>query len=176
MLNITARGFKLRDGIKEKVKHELVRVEKMLPDNAEYNVTITLKHNEFKCDITVKNIGTFVRGEAKSEEVLPAVDFAVDDLKRKLRKLKTKLNGKHGYSKYEAILCNYSENTDDDAEEFKLDRVKPMVLKTMTDEEASLQMELLGHDFFVYKDSDGYTSILYGRKERNGSYGKIICK
>ena len=59
MLNITARGFKLREEIKEKVNSELKRVTKMLPQNAEFDITITFKHEQFKCDITVKHIATF---------------------------------------------------------------------------------------------------------------------
>ena len=176
MLDITARGFKLREEIKEKVWHELQRVVKMLPANAEYDVTITFKHDEFKCDITVKHIGKFVRGEAVAKEVLPAVDFAVDDLKRKLRKLKTKLKDRREYSDYNDIVSNYNEDIDVEDETIGLDRTKRIELKVMTDEEAYLQMEMLGHNFFAYKDEDGLVSIVYKRNEKDGSYGKILCE
>lgn len=175
MLNITARGFKLRDEIKEKVSEELKRVEKMLPESAEFDVTFTLKHEEFKCDITVKHIGAFIRGEAVADDVMPVVDFAVDDLKRKLRKLKTKLRDKHNYFEgYSAFVENFDEGEEDDKENFDLARVKELELRSMSDEEAGLQMEMLGHSFFAYVDENGFVAIIYKRNENDTSYGKLI--
>lgn len=178
MTTITARGFKLRDGIREKVDEELKRIEKMLPESAECDVTLTYKHEEFKCDITVRHIGTFVRGEAVSDEVLPSIDFAVDDLKRKLRKLKTKLSDRGQYPEYDELVSNVEEVEEMDAENiipnYVLKRVKYISPKTMTDEEAALQMEMLGHSFFVYVDVDGLTAIVYKQKDGKG-YGKLIC-
>lgn len=174
MLNITARGFKLREEIKDKVSAELKRVTKMLPTSAEFDVTITFKHDEFKCDITVRHIGTFVRGEAVAEEVMPAVDFAVDDLKRKLRKLKTKLHDRYDFADYSAMVENFDEDCDDEEGSFDLARTKTVELRSMTDEEAGLQMEMLGHTFFAYMDADGYTAIIYKRNEHDTSYGKLI--
>ena len=174
MLNITARGFKLREEIKEKVNSELKRVTKMLPRNAEFDVTITFKHEQFKCDITVRHIGTFVRGEAIADEVLPAVDFAVDDLKRKLRKLKTKLHDRYDFANYNAMVENFDEDVEEAEGKFDLARTKVVELRSMTDEEAGLQMEMLGHTFFAYLDEDGCTSIIYKRNENDTSYGKLI--
>ena len=89
MINITARGFDLKQGTKDGIEKELKRIEKMLPDNASFDVTLSRAHDEYKCDITVKHVGSFIRGEAVAERIEPVVDMAVDDLKRKLRKLKT---------------------------------------------------------------------------------------
>ncbi len=61
----------------------------MLPDSAEFDVTLAKKKDGYKCDITVVNVGSFIRGEARADRIEPVVDMAVDDLKRKLRKLKT---------------------------------------------------------------------------------------
>lgn len=179
MTNITARGFKLREGIREKVDEELNRIRKMLPENAEYDVTLTYKHEEFKCDITVKHIGAFVRGEAVSEEVLPSIDFAVDDLKRKLRKLKTKIGEYNECIDYNELVMNVDEiESMEEAESlipsYNLKRVKYISPKIMTDEEAALQMEMLGHSFFMYIDVDGMTAVIYKQKDGAG-YGKLIC-
>lgn len=175
MLNITARGFKLREEIKEKIQIELQRVTKMLPANAEYYVTITHEHEEFKCDITIRNVGAFVRGEAVADEIMPSVDFAVDDLKRKLRKLKTRLQDGHTETAYGAMVANYEDVADDDDVVFDIVREKQVVLSTMSDDEAVLQMEMLGHSFFAYQDEDGNTAILY-KRNNNCSYGKLICR
>ena len=175
MLNITTRGFKLRNGIEDKVHEELQRVAKMLPESAGYDVTIVYGNNVFKCDITIKHIGTFVRGEAISDDVLSAVDFAVDDLKRKLRKLKTKMKNKQSHSKYASIVADFDDVIDDD-DEFALAREKYVDLCTMNDEEAALQMDMLGHNFFVYLDENGCTSVIYKRNGNGTSYGKLICR
>lgn len=174
MVTITTRGFKCRDEIKNKVNTELQRIIKMMPENTEYQVTITLKHEEFTCDVTVKHIGTFIRGEAKSEDVLSAIDFAVDDLKRKLRKFKTKIQERYDLTAYNEALAEMDDD-DDENNEFNISRIKKITPIMMNDEEAILQMEMLGHTFFVYTDENGNTSIIYKRKETDTSYGKIIC-
>ena len=89
MINITARGFELKQGTKDGIEKELKRIEKMLPESAEFDVTLAKKKDGYKCDITVVNVGSFIRGEARADRIEPVVDMAVDDLKRKLRKLKT---------------------------------------------------------------------------------------
>ena len=89
MINITARGFELKQGTKDGIDKELKRIEKMLPESAEFDVTLAKKKDGYKCDITVVNVGSFIRGEARADRIEPVVDMAVDDLKRKLRKLKT---------------------------------------------------------------------------------------
>lgn len=66
----------------------------MLPENARFDVTLTKERDDYECDITVRHIGSFIRGEARAERIEPVVDAAVDDLKRKLRKLKTFLSTK----------------------------------------------------------------------------------
>ena len=69
MINITARGFDLKQGTKDGIEKELKRIEKMLPDNASFDVTISRAHDEYKCDITVKHVGSFIRGEAVAERI-----------------------------------------------------------------------------------------------------------
>ena len=174
MVNITARGFKLREEIKTKVDAELKRITKMLPSNAEFDVTITHKNDVFKCDITVRHIGAFVRGEAVAKEVLPSVDLAVDNLKRQLRKLKTKLKDKREFANYDAFVDNVEEDEDFEEVSSTIDRVKNVELHSMKDDEAVLQMEMLGHSFFVYLDENGQTSLVYKRNEGENSYGKLI--
>lgn len=88
MINITARGFELKQGTKDGIEKELKRIEKMLPDSAEFDVTLAKKKDGYKCDITVVNVGSFIRGEAQADRIEPVVDMAVDDLKESLESLK----------------------------------------------------------------------------------------
>ena len=75
MINITARGFELKEGPKIGIEKELKRVEKMLPETADFNVTLSKMTGGYKCDITVKHTGSFIRGEAVAERIEPSIDM-----------------------------------------------------------------------------------------------------
>lgn len=176
MFKITARGFSLKEGTKVGVEKELKRVEKMLPKTSSFDVTLSKKVNGYKCDITVKDAGSFIRGEAISEEIEPAIDFAVDDLKRKIRKLKTYLLNKKrktGIDNIAKSLEHFEKETTQEKgilEEIR--RKKTVYLQVMNDEEAIVQMEMLGHSFFVYLGENDEIKLIYKRKK---DYGLLIC-
>lgn len=176
MFKITARGFSLKEGTKLGVEKELKRVEKMLPKTSSFDVTLTKNVSGFKCDITVKDAGSFIRGEAVSEGIESAIDFAVDDLKRKIRKLKTYLINKKRKSGIDNIAKSLEEfekqttKKEDVLEEIR--RKKSVLLQVMNDEEAVVQMEMLGHSFFVYLGEEGEVKVIYKRKK---DYGLLIC-
>lgn len=177
MFKITARGFSLKEGTKSGVEKELKRVEKMLPKTSSFDVTLSKKVNGYKCDITVKDAGSFIRGEAISEEIEPAIDFAVDDLKRKIRKLKTYLLNKKRKTGIDNIAKSLEEfekeTTKNEGVLEEIRREKTVFLQVMNDEEAVVQMEMLGHSFFVYLGEDGQVRIIYKRKK---DYGLLICE
>ncbi len=182
MINITARGFDLKQGTKDGIDKELKRIEKMLPQAASFDVTLTKKKDGYKCDITVLNVGSFIRGEAKADRIEPVVDLAVDDLKRKIRKLKTYLvdkKRKGGIDEIaDAMLPLSEEISMTDFEQFdaastEIRRRKNISLQMMTNDEAIVQMEMLGHSFFVYLGVDGETKIVY---RRDKGYGLLICR
>lgn len=182
MINITARGFDLKQGAKDGIEHELKRIEKMLPDTASFDVTLSKLKDGYKCDITVKYIGSFIRGEATADKIEPVIDMAVDDLKRKLRKLKTYLADKKrkgGIDEIAAAMEPISEEiTMDNFEDFDsssidIQRKKEVSLQMMTDDEAIVQMEMLGHSFFVYLGTNGDTKVIY---KRGKGYGQLICE
>lgn len=182
MINITARGFDLKKGAKDGIEKELKRIEKMLPETASFDVTLTKLKDEYKCDITVKYIGSFIRGEATAPKIEPVIDFAVDDLKRKVRKLKTQLvdkKRKGGIDEIAAAVPNDEDNISMDefdrfdATSTSIHRKKTVSPQMMTDDEAIVQMEMLGHSFFVYLDAHGTTKIIYKREK---GYGQLICE
>lgn len=182
MINITARGFDLLQGTKDGIESELLRIEKMLPKNASFDVTLSKIKDGYKCDITVVHIGSFIRGEAVAPRIEPVIDLAVDDLKRKLRKLKTYFVDKKRKGGIDEIATAFEDFDDDvsmdDFDEFYYDSVDVTRKKTitpniMTDDEAIVQMEMLGHSFFVYLGIDGETKIIYKRKK---GYGVLVCE
>lgn len=182
MINITARGFDLKQGAKDGIESELKRIEKMLPENAAFDVTLTKDRDEYQCDITVKHIGSFIRGEARAERIEPVIDAAVDDLKRKIRKLKTFFVDK----KRKGGIDEIAQSIDSISDEISMDnfdeiyyssvditRTKYVSPDMMTDDEAAVQMEMLGHSFFVYLGVDGETRVIYKRKT---GYGVLVCE
>lgn len=182
MINITARGFELKQGTKDGIDKELKRIEKMLPQSATFDVTLSKKKDGYKCDITVLNVGSFIRGEAVADRIQPVIDLAVDDLKRKIRKLKTFLvdkKRKGGIDEIaEAFAPLETEVTMDDFDQFdassiEINRKKTITPNMMTDDEAIVQMEMLGHSFFVYLGLNGETKIIY---KRDKGYGQLICE
>ncbi|MBS7176282.1 MAG: ribosome-associated translation inhibitor RaiA [Clostridiales bacterium] len=178
MINITARGFDLKQGPKDGVEKELKRVENMLPSTADFDVTLSKKTDSYQCDITVKNAGSFIRGEARADRIEPSIDYAVDDLKRKLRKLKTSLVDKKRKSGIDILAeamtgLGETEEAEEANPSTEIRRRKHVLLNMMTDDEAIVQMEMLGHSFFVYLGEDGMTHVVYRRK--NG-YGVLDCE
>lgn len=182
MINITARGFELKQGTKDGIDSELKRIEKMLPDAASFDVTLTKVKDGYKCDITVINVGSFIRGESMADRIEPAVDMAVDDLKRKIRKLKTYLVDKKRKGGIDEIANAIAPLEDEvsmadfdmfDASSAEIKRTKTISPNMMTDDEAIVQMEMLGHSFFVYLGINGDTRIIY---KRDKGYGLLVCE
>ena len=182
MINITARGFELKQGTKDGIDKELQRIEKMLPKTASFDVTLSKVKDGYKCDITVIDIGSFIRREAQADRIEPVIDMAVDDLKRKIRKLKTYLVDKKRKGGIDEIADAFAPLDEDvtmedfeqyDASSIEIKRKKTITPQMMTDDEAIVQMEMLGHSFFVYLGVDGETKIVYSR---NKGYGLLICE
>lgn len=178
MIKMTARGFELKQGTKDGIEQELRRVEKMLPQSADFDITLSKLTDGYKCDITVKHTGSFIRGEAVADKIEPSIDLAVDDLKRKLRKLKTSLVDKKRKSGIDELAVAMKEldegtETEEILPSSGIKRTKHVMLNMMTDDEAIVQMEMLGHTFFIYLGEDGETKVVYQRK--NG-YGLLVCE
>ncbi len=176
MIKITARGFNLLEGTKLGVEKELKRVKKMLPKTTSFDVTLTKKVNGYNCDIIVKDAGSFIKGEAISETIESAIDFAVDDLKRKIRKLKTYLVDKKRKTGIDNIANAFINSKENDNFNFKqateIVKTKKIMLQMMDDEEAIVQMEMLGHSYFIYISCDGNVRVVYKRKK---GYGLLDC-
>jgi len=146
-------------------------------------VVVSQQRHLFTVEITVNADGTLIRGENRSAEILASFDKALDRVERQLRRYKDKLIERGRRERAEAgepstdeppiAIQDGTEPTDDqDQDEIKIVRTKSPVLKPMTPEEAALQMDMLGHDFFVF--FNGRTErvgVVY--KRRDGDYGLI---
>lgn len=167
-INIIGRKVNLKENFKLLVEKKLQKFNKIFDEETIANVTVTLEKNHQTVEITVKQHGLIYRAEASAMEMNEALDMAISKFSRQIRKNKTKLEK----SKKVKDIVFADDYYDEPEEEFKIARTKHFPVKVMTVEEAILQMNLLGHEFFVFKsDTNDLISVVYKRK--NGDYGLI---
>ena len=170
-MEILIRGNKLEvtDSMKSYVKEKLSKLDKYLVDQTAKATVLVKIHNYLqKVEVTIPLKTLILRAEEEQEDFYAAVDLVINKLERQIRKNKSKLQKREKVKNKEFNLDDLIpiEESDEVVKHKKID-VKPM-----SGEEALLQMQLLGHDFFVYKDSETNTMcVLYKRKD--GGYGII---
>ncbi len=174
-MEVNIRGDKLvvTKAIKDYITDKLSKLDKYFEEAAKIkaSVIIRVKNDEEIIEVTVPTSKFTLRAEEKHSDLYAAIDLVVDKLERQIRKNKTKLN-----NKYKNIL-QFDLNTDTEVEEdlAKIIKRKNITTKPMDEEEAILQMELLNHDFFVFKNVDEEcVSVIYKRKDND--YGIINVK
>ena len=170
-MEILIRGTKLEitDSMKDYVKEKLSKLDKYLVDQkTKANVLVKVHNYLQKVEVTIPLKTLILRAEEEQQDFYAAVDLVINKLERQIRKNKAKLQ-KRDKSKSREF------NIDDVIpieEEGNVVKRKKIDVKPMNEEEAILQMELLGHDFYVYKDSDtNNVCVIYKRKD--GGYGVI---
>ena len=177
MLRYQVRGenLEITQAIREYVESKVSKLEKYFADSLEANVYANAKvykNNKKKIEITVPLKGVTLRAEETNEDLYAAVDLVVDKLERQMRKHKTKINRKGRETGFavENILTSELEGAEETALDFG--KVKQLKVEPMTREEAVFQMELLGHDFFAFLDSNtNEISVVY--KRRDTGYGVL---
>jgi len=172
-MKITIRGDKIKitDSMKEYIEEKLSKLDKYLKDsdNVNANVVVKVKNINQILEITIPLKNIILRSEESQDDFYKAVDKTIDKLERQIRKNKTRLSKHTRFSKeifFEETVNNDLEDSD------KIIKRKKIEIKPMNEEEAVLQMELLGHEFYMYLDSekDKYC-VVYKRKD--GGYGVL---
>ena len=151
------------------------KIDRLFRTESEANVTFSTERGRFTAEITIKNNGTFFRAHETTSDMYASVDSAVATIERQIRKNKTRLAKKLREGAFEREVQPEYVPADDTVEAgaFEVVRRKRFPIKPMSVEEAILQMDLLEHTFFVFRDvaADGAVSVVYRR--RNGGYGLI---
>lgn len=169
-ITYTARKVNLRDNFKERVEKKLKKFEKIFSEDATANVVVTLNKNNQTVEITIKDNSMIYRAEKTQLEMNDALDKCVDVLGRQLRKNKAKLEKKLKSGSIDDLFEAPLEEVDE--EEYKLVRTKRIPLKPVTVDEAILQMNLLGHKFYMFTNVDsGEVNVVYTRDD--GAYGLL---
>ncbi len=170
-INVIGRQMNVYEDMKALIEKKLAKFDKFFPGEGDATVTLSCKHNEKNLEITISAGGALFRSEVRAESFRDALDGAVSNIERQIRKNKTKLARRLR----EGSFVPYIEDDYDDivAEEEEIIRTKTFPAKPMSPEEAILQMNLLGHQFFLFVD-DNTTQTCAVYKRHDGGYGLLV--
>ena len=169
-ITIYGKQMTVRDSLKDAVEKKLEKFDKFFGEDTEAFVTCKVRKGVKIIEITVNYGGTTFRSEEENETFITALDRAAEGLERQIRKNKTRVEKM--VKKGSFVIGDYEDDEYEEEDEFEI-RVKTFPFKPMTPEEAILQMNLIGHAFYAFTDSEtGETCVVYKRKA--GSYGLII--
>lgn len=169
-LVISGKNLDITEGLRVAVEEKIGKLERYFTDTTEVHVTLSAEKMRQKIEVTIPMKGNIIRAEETSSDMYVSIDLVEEVIERQLRKYKNKLIDQ----KQTAIHLNKSfideESVDD--EEIKIVRSKKFAMKPMDAEEACVQMELLGHNFFVFRNADtDEVNVVYKRK--GNTYGLI---
>lgn len=176
-MQINVRGDKVTvtPSIKKYIEEKLGKLDKYFenPEEIKTSVLIKVKNKEQSIEVTVPTNKFTLRAEEIHADLYAAIDLVVDKLERQVRKNKTRIAEKYKNSVlFEMVLDNIEE---EEPEDLQIVKRKDIEMKPMDEEEAILQMNLINHDFFVFKNIDEEcVSVIYKRKD--GKYGIINVK
>ena len=169
---IIGKNIDVTPGLREAVESKLGKLERYFTPNTEIHVTLSVQKGHQKIEVTIPVKGGMVRSEQESSDMYVSIDLVEEVIERQLRKYKNKLVAREqegGNFKQE-----FFEEDDkiEDSGEIKIVRTKKFGFKPMYPEDACVQMELLGHDFYVFCNAESdEVNVVYRRK--NGTFGLI---
>ncbi|WP_459501838.1 ribosome hibernation-promoting factor, HPF/YfiA family [Bacillus sp. C1] len=177
--NIRGENIEVTPALKEYVEKKLSKLERYFDTFPEIKVNLKVYSDKQRVEVTIPFTDLLLRAEETHSDMYAAIDLVVDKIERQIRKHKTKVNRKlreKGSAKTAFILTEPAATQEEVYEdELELVRTKRFDLKPMDVEEAILQMDMLGHNFFVFTNADtNETNVVYGRKD--GKYGVIETK
>jgi putative sigma-54 modulation protein len=168
---INGKNFDVTDALKERVTKKLGKLEKFFTPQTEAHVMMSTQKNRHILEVTIKANGITLRAEVTGDDMYSCIDKAEDILERQIRKNKTRLEKRLHTGTFKPEYFNADVHVDEETE-FQLVRTKRFTVKPMPVEEAILQMNLLGHEFFMFANSDtNQMNVVYKRKD--GGYGLI---
>ncbi|MBI4858118.1 MAG: ribosome-associated translation inhibitor RaiA [Acetobacterium woodii] len=169
---IYGKNMHVSEGLKETLKKKLGKFDRYFGQETEVYATFSKEKNYQMLEVTIPVGKTILRAEERSEDMVTSIEDVVNKLEGQLRKHKTKLQKRNQDEATKFNLDGIEASTEDEIFQPKVVRTKKFAVKPMNVDEATLQMELLGHDFFVFLNGDtDDVNVVYMRKD--GNYGLI---
>ena len=175
--NVRGENIEVTPAIREYVEKKVAKLERYFTETPEATVNVNLRFNQdktSKVEITIPMPQLVLRAEETNADMYAAIDLIVDKLERQIRKHKTKVNRKFREKGSMATMFTSpaAELAEAEEDELEVVRTKRFDLKPMDSEEAILQMNMLGHNFYVFTNAEtNRTNVVYKRKD--GRYGLI---
>lgn len=169
-ITITGRNIDLTEGLKEAVEDKLSKLDKYFSAETEAHVTLSVEKERQKIEVTIPMKGNIIRSEQVSNDMYVSIDLVEEIIERQLKKYRKKLISQKQSESF--FKKDFLEKDADADEEVTISRVKKFDVKPMYPEDACVQMELLGHNFFVFRNAEtDEVNVVYKRK--GNTYGII---
>lgn len=175
--NIRGENIEVTQAIREYVEKKIDKLNRYFdtPPTSDVHVNLSVYNEEQQIEVTIPMTDLLLRAEEQHTDLYAAIDLVVDKLERQIRKYKTKVNRKFrqkGAAKHIFAELESEKREEENSDDIEIVRTKRFNLKPMDSEEAILQMDMLGHAFFVFTNAEtNDTNVVYKRKD--GKYGLI---
>ena len=167
---ISGKNIDVTEGLRSAVESKIGKLERYFTADTEVFVTLNVEKDRQKIEVTIPVKGNIIRSEQTSNDMYVSIDLVEEISERPLRKYKTKLIAQKQSAG--SFQPSYLENDDEEDEEVKIVRTKRFDIKPMYPEDACVQMELLGHNFYVFCNAEtDQVNVVYRRK--GNTYGLI---
>ncbi|MBQ1172886.1 MAG: ribosome-associated translation inhibitor RaiA [Lachnospiraceae bacterium] len=167
---ILGKNIEVTDGLRAAVEDKIGKLEKYFTPETEVHVTLSVEKERQKIEVTIPVKGSIIRSEQVSNDMYVSIDLVEEIIERQLKKYKRKLTEQQQAARF--FKQDYIEKDYMDDEEIKIIRTKKFDIKPMYPEDACIQMELLGHNFYVFCNAEtDQVNVVYKRK--GNTYGLI---
>lgn len=168
---ISGKNIDVTTGLRSAIEQKLGKLERYFTPDTDIFVTLSVEKGRQKIEVTIPVMGTIIRSEQVSDDMYVSIDLVEEVIERQLRKFKNKLIAKHQEGGHFKAAFSEIEDVENE-DEIKIIRTKRFGIKPMFPEDACVQMELLGHNFFVFCNAEtDEVNVVYKRKD--GAYGLI---
>ena len=168
----TTKKVELSDSVKEYAEKKISKIDKYFKTESEAFVTFSTERGRYIAEVTIKNNGMFYRVKETTGDMCASIDSAVATIERQIRKNKTRLEKRLRTDAFERVVVPMVD--DEPEEEFRVVRNKRFSIQPMGVQEAILQMNLLEHEFFAFRNADAGDAFAVVYKRNDGGYGLIL--
>ncbi len=170
-IRITGRNIDLTEGLKAAVEDKLSKLEKYFAPETDVYVTLSVEKERQKVEVTIPMKGNYIRSEQESTDMYVSIDLVEEVIERQLKKYRTKLVSKQ-QNVSSVFKQEFLDEVSEEDEEIRIIRSKKFDMKPLYPEDACVQMELLGHDFYVFVNAETEeVNVVYKRK--GNTYGLL---
>ena len=169
---ITGKNIELTQGLKDAVEERFKKLDKYFNKDTEAIITLDVEKDRQKIEVTIPMKGSYLRAEEVTSDMYASIEAVTNTLEAQLKKHRNKIIDKKQSDSRTIFAQDFIEEKIDDDDKIQIIRTKKFDMKPMYAEDACLEMEMLGHDFFMFRNADtDEINVVYKRK--NGAYGLI---